>query len=63
MHPALSPSLPPSTDSPITQQPQPQPPPSQQVAYGSKDEVERFEQMVGTKFAVAHPDVAAKAHA
>ncbi|TFJ86549.1 hypothetical protein NSK_002206 [Nannochloropsis salina CCMP1776] len=36
-----------------------------QVAYGSKEEVKRFEEMVGTKFATAHPDTAAKntAHA
>jgi hypothetical protein len=36
---------------------------NKQVAYGSKDEVKRFEEMVGIKFATAHPDVAAKAHA
>lgn len=31
------------------------------MAYGSKDEVKRFEEMVGIQFAKAHPDVAAKA--
>lgn len=34
-----------------------------QVAYGSKDEVKRFEDMVGIKFATAHPDIVAQAKA